>query len=323
MSSAQYKPFTVGLAFTLVPAFCLAQEARLGKKTYTYKTVGPTRIQADVYRPAVERVLPVLVWIHGGALILGSRDSVPRDLLELCRAEGFALVSLDYRLAPEVKLPAIVEDIEDAFRWLRDQGPGLLHIDAGRMVVAGGSAGGYLTMLAGTRIKPRPRALVAYWGYGDVDGAWYTQPSEYYLDNAERVNRETAYEAVGESVLTGTDRSNSGGRGQFYRYLRQHGLWTKEVAGFDPVADRGRLDPYCPIRSLPADYPPILMIHGTADEDVPNEESAAMDRELTRRKLPHELITVPGARHGLAGGDPKLVEQAHTRAREFIRQNLR
>src|SRR5262249_18857725 len=64
--------------------------------------------------------------------------------------------------------------------WLREQGPKRLHIDPARMVVTGGSAGGYLTLMAGFRVKPKPAALVAYWGYGDVDGDWYTKPSEHY-----------------------------------------------------------------------------------------------------------------------------------------------
>jgi acetyl esterase/lipase len=57
-------------------------------------------------------VQPTVIWLHGGARILGSRTVVPRQLVDLCRREGFALVSLDYRLAPEVKLQAIVEDVE-------------------------------------------------------------------------------------------------------------------------------------------------------------------------------------------------------------------
>jgi acetyl esterase/lipase len=89
-------------------------------------------------------------------------------------------VSFDYRLAPEVKLPAIIKDVRDAFRWLRERGPGLFHADPDRLVVTGGSAGGYLTLMTGFCVQPRPRALVAYWGYGDVDGDWYTKPSEHY-----------------------------------------------------------------------------------------------------------------------------------------------
>src|SRR5262249_39099980 len=63
----------------------VADAPALEKKTYTYKTVGDTKIEADVYRPNDATARPVLVWIHGGALIMGSRSGVPRDLLDLCR----------------------------------------------------------------------------------------------------------------------------------------------------------------------------------------------------------------------------------------------
>src|SRR5262245_24516189 len=190
----------LGCGILLVPAH--ADEPPLAKTTHTYKTAGTLQIQADVYRPNDTKTRPVVVWIHGGALIMGNRLSVPQDLLDLCRAEGYALVSLDYRLAPEVKLPEIIADIEDAFRWLREKGPKLLHIDPDRMAVTGGSAGGYLTLMTGVRVKPRPRALVAYWGYGDVDGEWYTKPSEHYRKQP-LVNSDEAHKAVGGVVITG------------------------------------------------------------------------------------------------------------------------
>ena len=85
-----------------------AADPPLPKQTHTFKTVGDLKIQADVYRPDDTKVRPVVVWIHGGALVMGSRKSVPQNLLDLCRDEGYALVSIDYRLAPEVKLPEIV-----------------------------------------------------------------------------------------------------------------------------------------------------------------------------------------------------------------------
>jgi acetyl esterase/lipase len=291
-------------------------------KTYDYKTVGETKIQADVYRPDDAKVRPVVVWIHGGALIVGSRVGVPKQLEDLCRQEGYALVSLDYRLAPEVKLPDIIEDVKDAFHWLREKGPKLLAIDADKIVVAGGSAGGYLTMMTGICVTPRPKALVAYWGYGDVDGEWYTKPSEFYRKQP-LVSKEEAYKAVGGPALTGTEGKPGQARGKFYLYLRQNGLWTKEVTGFDPATDRSKLDPYCPVRNISANYPPILMVHGTKDTDVPYELSANMAKELAKHKVSHELVTVPDAGHGLAGGDKKLVAEAHEKAVEFIRKQLR
>jgi acetyl esterase/lipase len=295
-----------------------------GKKTYTYKQVGPIAIKADVYRAEDRQVRPVVVWLHGGALIVGSRDAVPQDLLALCRDRGFALVSFDYRLAPEVKLPAILADVEDAFGWLRKQGPKLLHIDPDRVVVTGGSAGGYLTLATGFRVSPRPRALVAYWGYGDVDGDWYTRPSDFYRKHVPLVGKDEAYRAVGGRVLTGTTGADEArARGRFYHYLRQNGLWTREVTGLDPATDRQKLDAFCPVRNVTPEYPPTLLVHGTADTDVPYELSAAMAKALARGKVPHELITVGGAGHGLAGGDRKRVAEARERARAFIAEHLK
>ncbi len=124
-------------------------------------------------------------------------------------------------------------------------------------------------------------------------------------------------------MLTGTTAENQRGRGQYYRYLRQNGLWTKEVTGFDPERERNKIDPYCPVRNVTADYPPTMLIHGTADTDVPYEQSAAMARELARQKVKHELVTVTGAGHGLAGGDKRAVADANRRALEFLREHLK
>jgi dipeptidyl aminopeptidase/acylaminoacyl peptidase len=153
-----------------------------------------------------------------------------------------------------------------------------------------------------------------------VDGDWYTKPSEFYRKQ-QLVGREEAYRAVGGAVQTGSEGDAGRARGLFYLYLRQNGLWTNEVTGFDPVTQRAKLDPYCPVRNITAEYPPILMIHGTKDTDVPYQLSADMAKELAKKKVPYELVTVPDAGHGLAGGDKKLIEAAHEKAAAFIRQH--
>jgi acetyl esterase/lipase len=291
--------------------------------TYTFKTVGDLKIQADVYRADDKKTRPVVVWIHGGALIMGNRKSVPQNLLDLCRDQGYALVSIDYRLAPEVKLPDIIADVADAFHWMHGDGAKMCNLDSSR-VVTGGSAGGYLTLMTGIIVGPRPKALVAYWGYGDVDGDWYTKPSEFYRKQVPLIDKTDAFAGVGGKVITGSeDGIDFKLRSRFYHYLRQNGLWTNEVTGFDPATQSEKLDKYCPVRNMSAEYPPTMLVHGTEDTDVPYQLSANMAKELKRYKVVHELVTVKGAGHGLSGGDKKLVADAHTRAIEFIRSYLK
>ena len=77
---------TLTKVFFLWCAVLQAGQDPLVKKSYVFKEAGGLQIELDVHRDASVEPRPVLVWIHGGALIMGSRASVPRDLLDLCRA---------------------------------------------------------------------------------------------------------------------------------------------------------------------------------------------------------------------------------------------
>src|SRR5262249_36915880 len=141
-------------------------------KTYVYKTVNGLNIQADVYRLPGDDVRPVIVWIHGGALISGQRDGFRADQRERYLKAGYVAGPIDYRLAPETKLKGIIEDVQDAFQWVRGKGPDLFKINPRQVAVVGHSAGGYLTLMAGFATLPRPQALVAFYGYGDITNEW-------------------------------------------------------------------------------------------------------------------------------------------------------
>lgn len=79
-------------------------------QTRTYKTTADLELQLDIYGADTtdNSPKPVIVWIHGGALIMGSRKWIVPEQLQGYTNAGFVLVSIDYRLAPETKLPAIV-----------------------------------------------------------------------------------------------------------------------------------------------------------------------------------------------------------------------
>ena len=310
---------STGIALTLGAAPRLRAQQSPVPTTFTYKRAAGCEIKADVYGSAGSARQPVVLWIHGGALIMGSRKSPSRRFQDALLKMGYVVVSIDYRLAPETKLPAIIEDIQDAWRWIRGAGAKLIHADPERVAVAGGSAGGYLTLMTGFRVNPRPRALVSFWGYGDITAPWYSRPDAFY-STQPAVPKEEAYGAVGTAPLSEPPGKNQ--RGRFYLDCRQHGIWPKEVAGRDPDAEPRWFDRYCPVRNVTPQYPPTMLIHGTEDTDVPYEESRKMAEKLSQSGVEHQLITVAGAGHGLAGAQPEEVAQASDRAAEFVKSHL-
>ncbi|MDR3637594.1 MAG: alpha/beta hydrolase [Isosphaeraceae bacterium] len=315
--------FQVSAAAMLAGAWpARAEETPVRKSTHTYKTVGACAIEADVYQPPDARggPRPAVIWIHGGALIMGSRAGIDSLLrTELVRA-GCVVVSIDYRLAPETKLAAILEDVHDAVRWVREEGAKAFAIDPLRVAVAGSSAGGYLTLTTGYRVSPPPQALVSYWGYGEVTGPWYSRPDPFYR-RQPLVPREEAEKAVGRTPLT--EGAGKPERARFYLYCRQQGLWPREVAGLDPDKEPRAFDPFCPVRNVTKAFPPTLLVHGTKDSDVPYEQSQMMAEALARQGVAHELITVPGGSHGLAGAKPDVTGRVRESVLGFLTTQLK
>ena len=268
-------------------------EESFSKETYTYKKVGECDIKADVFRLPGKDVRPAIMWIHGGALIFGNRGTLRPDQLQRYLQAGYAVVSIDYRLAPETKLPEIVDDLQDAYQWVREQGPELFSIDPDRVALVGNSAGGYLALMAGFSVNPRPKALVSFYGYGDITGDWESRPDPHYL-KLDRVTKEDAYKLVGGKVLS---ESPLFPRVLFYNFCRQNGLWPKEVAALDPNNGPEKFAPFCPVRHITKEYPPTLLLHGDKDTDVPFEESLRMAAALKRHRVPHQLIRMKNYDH--------------------------
>ena len=297
------------------------EPAEVSVTTHVYKTVDTLEIKADVHRANDGVTRPVLVWIHGGALINGHREGVSQRVKEMALESEYVLVSIDYRLAPETQLPGIIEDLEDAFAWIRAKGPALFQADVTRVAVAGGSAGGYLTLTSGFRVQPPPTVLVAFWGYGDLVGDWYSTPSPHDRHHRTKMSRDEAYKQVsGPPVSDSRDRQGDGGA--FYQHCRQHGLWPKAVSGWDPHSEADKFFPFMPVKNVTSTYPPTLMIHGTEDTDVPYEQSAMMAEQFESNGVEHQLISIEGGEHGLGGGDPSEIDAAYDAAMAFINHHM-
>ncbi len=314
---------TVGIVIALgmIHSQLAQAESPLVKTTVTYREVDGHKILLDVYRPEGIEVRPVIVWIHGGALIMGSRGGIDAQVSGLAREKGYALVSVDYRLAPETKLPELISDIEAAFRWIADAGAKQFHLDADHIVVTGGSAGGYLTLVTGYHAKPRPKALVALWGYGDLIGDWYSTPSPHPCHNPRKITREEAAQQTDGTVISDASQRKGNG-GLIYLCYRQNGTWPQEVSGFDAATIAEKIAPFEPVRNVTSDYPPTLLIHGTKDTDVPFEESTMMAQQFEQHGVPYVLKTIEDAEHGLVGGDPQQIADAYEAMRAFIARHL-
>jgi acetyl esterase/lipase len=313
------------ISFCLVASIAQAQPAtprfKLLKTTVAYREVDGHKVLADIYRPAGDEVRPVIVWIHGGALIMGSRSSIHPQIRTLAEQKGYAVVSIDYRLAPETKLPELISDIEAAFKWLSAVGGKQFHLDANRIVVAGGSAGGYLTLVTGYRVQPRPKALVALYGYGDLNGEWYSKPSPHPRHNRRKISRRDA-EAQTDGTVISDARQRKGNGGTIYLYYRQNGIWPSRVSGFSKSTIAEQIAEFEPQRNVTAQYPPTLLIHGTKDTDVPFQQSTMMAERLKQNGVPFVLKPIDNGEHGFGGGDPKQINAAYQTMREFIVKHL-
>ena len=135
------------LCFLLVCMASYAQEAYRIEKDIPYVGENETdayrleRCKLDVYYPTNKKAFSTLVWFHGGGLEGGGKY-IPKELME----QGFAVVTVNYRLSPRAKNPAYIEDAAQAVAWT------LANIEKyggrkDRVFVSGHSAGGYLSLI--------------------------------------------------------------------------------------------------------------------------------------------------------------------------------
>jgi acetyl esterase/lipase len=116
----------------------------------------------DLYRPSGSGPFPAVLLIHGGSWQRGSRSEMAK-FAERFAAAGYAVYNVDYRLAPEHRYPAQLDDVRAAFEWLHAHARSL-SIDPDRIAVMGYSAGAHLALMLGLSDPdghPRPAAVVA------------------------------------------------------------------------------------------------------------------------------------------------------------------
>ena len=129
--------------------------------------VGPQgAIPLRLYRPRLAapgapRDLPVLIYFHGGGWVIGDLDTHDTLCRELANGAGIVVISVDYRMGPENRFPAAVDDCIAATQWVHAQA-GALGVDPNRIAVGGDSAGGNLATVVALTIRDRGDVALAY-----------------------------------------------------------------------------------------------------------------------------------------------------------------
>ncbi|MFF3756642.1 alpha/beta hydrolase [Streptomyces sp. NPDC002185] len=218
-----------------------------------------------IYRPAAaEGPLPVLVYFFGGGWTLGSIETGDAICRSLANAAGCLTVAVGYRLAPEHKFPAAVDDCDAGVRWIAEHA-GRYGGDATRIAVAGDSAGGNLAAAVTLRNRDAggPPLVAQLLVYPNTD---------YLADTASR--RENT------DPLLFNDKS-------------VHWYWDNYLAtaedGVHPLASPLRAPDHTGL-------PPALVI--TAEYDPLRDEGEQYADRLRESGVPVESVRYPGVAHG-------------------------
>jgi acetyl esterase/lipase len=232
------------------------------------------RNRLDVYRPTggPDRPAPVLLQVHGGAWVVGSKEQQGLPLMLEMAASGWVCVAANYRLSPRARWPEHLVDLKRAVAWIRG------HIaefggDPTRVHVTGGSAGGHLAaMLALTAGEPRFQP-----GFEDVDTRVVSCVPFYGV-----YDLTTLFDAV----RGGARLQRLGAR--FQRLFMGTSLAEAPEAFRDAS----------PIAWVRPDAPPFFVVHGEADNLVPVAQARAFVAALRAvSAAPVCYAEIPGASH--------------------------
>ncbi len=128
-------------------------EVGSGPAIRSVMTVDPGGVSARLYRDGGDDAKPVVIYAHGGGWVMGGVDTHDGFCRHLAATSGWAVLSVDYRLAPEHPYPAPVDDMVRALTWLRGPEAPRHGLDPRRTAVAGDSSGGHLAAVTARRAR--------------------------------------------------------------------------------------------------------------------------------------------------------------------------
>jgi acetyl esterase/lipase len=224
----------------------------------------------DVYTPAAgAKDAPVLVQVHGGAWLYGTKDTQGIPLMQRMAEKGWVVVAINYRLATRDPWPAQVEDVKRAIAWVRE------HIasyggDPSYVAITGGSAGGHLTALAA--LTPNEKAWQP--GFEDADTTVQVAVPVYGV-----------YDMAGS---TGTKAALQM-RDRFLAPRVMEHRWKDDPEIFEDAS---------PILRITPQAPDFFVLHGGRDTLVPVDQARQFVSRLRQVSDGHVVYAeLPGAQH--------------------------
>jgi acetyl esterase/lipase len=259
-----------------------------------YAEAGGQPLKLDLYQPS-DAHAPLLVWLHGGRWEVGSKERMPLGgLLE----RGYAIASLDFRPASRARFPGQVHDIKAALRYLRARAADFGY-DATRIGILGESSGGHLAALVGTTN-----------GRSELEGSLGE-----HLGVSSGVDAIVSYFGASD-LLTILAQSTPYGLG-----IREPAL--KTLLGALPNDDEALARLASPVFQVDAQDPPLLLLHGDQDPQMPINQSHELEGAYERAGLDAKLIVVHGAGHGGAAFfDAEHTSLVAAFLDEHLRRNL-
>ena len=289
----------------------MATESR---HTIVYKSAEGLEISFDLYLPPNAKAVPILLWFHGGGLLQGHREKVAPHMLESVNKYNHALISADYRLAPQVGVQDIFADINDCITFIRSP-DGLAAqlktaadpdaLDTSRLAVSGSSAGGYLALLAGLYVEPKPQVILPIYPITDPLGTFFTtsQPGSSQKTDVDATVQP--YLDRNGAVVANNEPGSS--RGNMYSYMLAHAnlaellhFETKEDPQHNLSNDKWRVARQIAKQKLP----PAYIVHGTTDFDVGVEQADEVVGVMVGEGLEVKYERLEGKEHLFDAKDP-------------------
>jgi len=324
------------LKFIISQSMEIAQ-INFDKKTFTYKkTDQGLELKSDVYLPnsiQPDHEYPVVVHFHGGGFIFGDRDTQNTELANDLVNENWIYITFDYRLCPEVKINELWSDCEDHWKWVITELPKLLNIkiDESNMAALGESAGGYLSLLSGYKLHPRPSAIAVFFPFVSVHSDFWNLSTKENTPPENLVSEETYKNLVQPKPIAGVPISlyppfeGAFPRATIMVYLRQEGLYIKTMFGLDRQNpdDLQKLLQWNPAHNISKDYPPVILLHGDKDPYVPITDSEGVVESLKKNGVEHQFVVAPGYGHGFSDkkgeeGYDKYIDPARLWLKKYL-----